>query len=235
MRCVKARRLIGDYIDGNIDSEKGSSLEVHLKDCADCQRLLHDFQKITASAKNLKEPLPSGQTWFKVASRLKAEKQRAEASEPGVGKKYSFFLFPKRLRYAFSAALVLLIAGSAVYFSLQYRNRGEMFSKVNSQQYALAKLEEAEQHYKSAIKALWDAVSSQEKSLDPQIVAVFQRNLNIIDASIAACKQVVQSDPNSVDSRNYLLAAYKEKTDLLAEMVSAQDKFSPKRELEKTF
>ena len=61
---------------------------------------------------------------------------------------------------------------------------------------------------------------------------VFRTNLEIINTSIAACKQAVLSEPYSVETRNYLLAAYKEKADLLTEMIEVKDIYSHKRELE---
>ena len=91
---------------------------------------------------------------------------------------------------------------------------------TSSQQYVVSKLEEAEHYYQKAIDALWEAISAQKESFDPQLYAVFQKNLGIIDESIMACREAVLSRPNNLDSRNYLLAAYKGKRSLLEDMMA---------------
>ena len=116
-----------------------------------------------------------------------------------------------------------------------YWKSEETLTGVDQQQFALTKLAEAEHHYQLAIKALGQAVASQEKDFDPQLFAVFQKNFEIIDTFIAACKLVVLNDPEDVESRNYLLTIYKEKTNLLSEMITIQTNSFPKGELDRIF
>ena len=56
------------------------------------------------------------------------------------------------------------------------------------------------------------------------MAAIFRTNLAVVDASINACKKAVLSDPDDIESRNYLLAAYREKTNLLTEMMGVTGK-----------
>jgi len=71
-------------------------------------------------------------------------------------------------------------------------------------------------------------VNAQENGMEPEVAEVFQVNLNLIDSSISACREAVLEDPRDIDSRNILLAAYKEKTDLLYELLNVKD-YSPKK------
>ena len=103
-----------------------------------------------------------------------------------------------------------------------------------SQQYTLAKLQEAEHHYKLAINALVEAVTAQKGELDPKMAEIFRTNLAIIDTSIDACQQAILNNPNNIESRNYLLAAYREKTNLLTQMMVVTDKPSKDRGMEET-
>lgn len=214
MKCTKARKYISDYIDGDLDAGRVSSLERHLDSCTDCRKLLEDFQKIKQRAKGLVKVEPSGQLWFQIQSNLKA-KTKDVAAEPRV----RFLLFPARLRYAVSAALLIFVAVGAVVIGFRIWNREGAVRKLNGQALALAKIQEAEQHYKMAIKALWEAVQAQKGSIDPQVAETFRVNLELIDSSLADCRRIVENNPADVESRYYLLAVYKKKTELLENMM----------------
>ncbi|MGD2295271.1 MAG: zf-HC2 domain-containing protein [Candidatus Aminicenantes bacterium] len=214
MKCTAAKKMISDCIDNGLDSTQRRSLEEHLGGCVECQKLFEDFKKITVTAKGLKEFSPPDQTWFKIATQIK-EKQ-TEALRPVRPKLKRTFLSIKSLGWAVSAALLLAIVVGAVTFGPRIWEKD-----ASPQKFVLSKLEEAESYYKKAIESLWEAVSAQKESFDPDLFAVFQKNLKIIDDSILACREAVLSRPDNIDSRNYLLAAYKEKSELLEEMMAA--------------
>ena len=56
-----------------------------------------------------------------------------------------------------SAALLMFVVVGAVVIGLRVWNRNGV-SEVSGQALALAKIQEAEQYYKLAIKSLWEAV-----------------------------------------------------------------------------
>ncbi len=230
MKCAKAKRLISDYIDGNLDTGHVSSLEEHLDVCLDCQKFLKDFRKIAKDAKELNKLTPPNETWSKIEARLNTETQPVHVLAPGRRQ----WLNAPRLRFVLSAAFLLVILVGAGILGIHSLKQGGTLPGVDSKNIAFAKLEEAEHHYQLAIKALGEAVSYQEKSFDPEVAEVFRTNLEIINTSITACKQAVLSEPDNVETRNYLLAAYKDKADLLTEMIEVKDIYSHKRELETT-
>ncbi len=213
MRCSVNKQKISDYVDNELNSAEKQSLEKHLDGCSECQKLHEDFRKIKEDAKGLAEFSPSGQTWFKIASGIK-EKQN-EVSRPTPVRQRRFVFSPNSLGWVVSAALLLVIIVGAVTIVPRLTPPA-----TDSQQYVVSKLEEAEHYYQKAVDALWEAVSVQKENFDPQLYAVFQKNLNIINESILACKEAVLSRPNSLDSRNYLLAVYKEKRTLLEDMMA---------------
>ncbi len=213
MRCSAAKQKISDYMDSELNSTEKQLLEKHLDGCMQCQKLHEDFKKIKAGAKGLAELSPSGQTWFEIASGIK-EKQN-EGFRPTRVRQKRFDFSLNSLGWVVSAALLLVIVVGVLTIVPRLTPPA-----TGSQQHVVSKLEEAELYYQKAIDALWEAVSVQEESFDPQLYAVFQKNLNIIDESIAACREAVLSRPNNLDSRNYLLAAYKEKRALLNDMMA---------------
>jgi len=231
MKCSKAKKLINDYIDGQLSDRLNLQVEHHLENCAGCQKVLKDLQKIISAARNLDEHSPSAGTWMAIKHRLDAQKRPSEAYETQKKERIPFFSFSPALRYGLSAAFVMFILAGVVFFSFLYRNGRLGFHLKKDQQYALAKMEEAEHHYQSAIKALMEAVSVQEASIDPEVAEVFRHNLELIDASINACKQAVLQQPDSIDVQNYLLASYKKKKDLLDEAIAVRPSSFEEKEL----
>ena len=231
MKCSKAKKLISEYIDGELDEKKASSLKDHFEACPECQKFLKDFQKITENAKDLEERSPSGQTWFRIQARLREERQ--ETKVPAWDQRRRILLFPPALRYAISAAFLLLVVFGAIIIGLRFNNQAGFPTGTNGEKYAMAKLQEAEHHYQLAIKALWEAVQAQKENFDPKVAEIFQKNLKVIDASIADCRKALESNPGDLDSRYNLLAIYKKKADFLDDIISVISTSSQKEEPKK--
>ncbi|NIO49313.1 MAG: hypothetical protein GTN73_07765 [Candidatus Aminicenantes bacterium] len=230
MRCSKARKLISEYIDGSLQARKSASVEQHLDVCPDCKHLLEDFKTIVKDARNLEELAPSDQTWLKIKARLKPEEQRVLAFEPRKRAWFSPIFSPPKLKYALGSVVILAFIAGAVILGLKYWMGKDSLGRGDLQKYTLAKLDEAERHYQKAIKALGEAISAQEGQMDPQIAQVFKSNLEVIDSSIKACREMVLQNPENIDARNYLLAAYREKMNFLNEMMETKQASSQRRE-----
>ncbi|NIM57877.1 MAG: hypothetical protein GTO16_02900 [Candidatus Aminicenantes bacterium] len=230
MRCSKARKLISEYIDGTLRARKSADVEQHLDVCSDCKHLLEDFKKIIEDSKKLEKLVPSDKTWLKIKAGLKTEEQRALAFKPRKRSWFRLIFSPPKLKYALSSAVILAFVVGAVILGLQYWIGKDSLGGGDLQKYTLAKLDEAESHYKKAIKALGEAIAAQEGQMDPKVAQVFKSNLEVIDASIMACRQMVLQNPEDLDARNYLLAAYREKVNFLNEMMETKQVSSQKRE-----
>lgn len=229
MRCSKAKRLISDYTDDDLKRSKSLRLKKHLGRCSACRKTLEDFRKIAQSAREEEDLSPSRQTWLKIRERLTPEEQRILTLHPHKGKGLGLLFVPPKLKYAFSAVLLLIVIAGAVTLGLRYGEGINILGKKDPMSFTLAKLDEAEKHYKKAIEALWEAVSAQEGIMTPKIAEVFRKNLEIIDSSIIACRQTVLQEPKNIDARNFLLAAYRDKVDFLEEMMEI-GRPSPKKE-----
>ena len=234
MRCSKARKFISEYIDNNLDAKQRLLLENHLEGCPDCQQLLKDFQGITEKAKDLEKLTPSSRSWNKIKARLETEPQEVLTLQPQRRKRFKSLFFQPRLKYVLVSALALAVIIGTVTVGLWVGKGKGVIGIDEMRKYTLAKLEEAERHYQLAIKALEEAVLAQKGNVDPQIVTVLQKNIKIINSSIISCQQAVQKEPENLAVRNYLLAAYMEKVDLLNEMMSIKKKSAPQPGLGRT-
>lgn len=230
MKCQTAKKWISEYIDGALDAAKKAQLDEHCTQCADCQKLLDDFQTISSSAKELDTFSPPESTWNKIQEKMATEDQEVLRLVP---QKQSWFSLP-RLSYVLSAVLLVVFLSLVFIYGPKYWSGQAIVPELENQHYTMAKLKEAEHHYQLAIKALSEAAIAQKEELDPQVAEVFRTNLELIDQSINACRQAVLSEPNNIESRNYLLAAYKEKANLLNEIMAVKDTSSPEGETEET-
>jgi hypothetical protein len=229
MRCSAAKKMISEYIDDSLNSGKTQSLESHLKTCQGCQKLKQDLFRIKQSAGELESLSPSANVWMKIKTKLDTDKQEIFTPLP---QKRPWYTLPA-FQFSAGAAFVLVIVISLSIWGPLFRGGDEFLTLSKQQQYTLAKLDEAEKHYLLALKALEEAAAAQEKDLDPQVAEIFKAHLEVVNISIAACKQAVLGDPEDLESRNYLLAAYKKKTDLINQMLN-YEAGSPPRGIKKS-
>lgn len=228
MRCSKARKFISEYIDNSLDAKQRLLLEHHLEGCPDCQQLLKDFQGITEKAKDLEKLTPSPRSWNEIKAKIETEPQEDMTFRSQRREGFKSIFYQPQLKYALVSVLALaVIIGTATVGLRIWKGKGVM-GRDDMRKYTLAKLEEAERHYQLAIKALEEAVLAQEGNVDPQIVGVFQKNLEIVNSSLMTCQQAVQKEPGNLEVRNYLLATYMEKVDLLNEMMNIKKKSARK-------
>lgn len=216
MQCKKARFLMSAYIDDDLDARRSFALERHLAGCSECRKVREDLSRIVAAAERTGDPHPPEEAWMKIQSRISRSPAAVSART-----RIRSFRAPSGFRFAAAAATLILAFTGGLLLGPGFLQRGRgTIDFSNSSEYTLSKLEEAESHYLKAIKALAEAVESGDGQLDPQLAEVFQSNLALINASIETCKQAVTNDPSDLESRKYLLAAYRDKTDLLTRIMN---------------
>ena len=224
MRCTKAHKLIGEYLDNALRSKDQARLQKHLDFCPDCRSLLEDFQGIAEQAQALDTLSPSDDNWPQILSKVQAAKREKRLYQARKAGRRESVVYPNRTKFVWAAALILVVVIGGVVIGLRPWQGKAVPGLGEQDKYTLAKLEEAEKHYQLAIQALNEAVASQKGSLDPQLAVVFDKNLKLINDSIQACMNAVRIDPNSLDARAYLLVAYKEKVDFLDNIVDLKKK-----------
>lgn len=221
MRCAQIKEWISDYIDGDLDHSRSTVLEQHLEECRECRNWLNDLRTIKQTACCLDNPVPSS-GWEIIQTRLEgAEPVRSYSSKP-------VRFFPG-FKPALAAAAAVFIVVAAAFISWSVFNFPAGISKTPGQETALAKLKEAEDHYQMAIQSLKEAAEAREGSLDPNIKLIFEANLEIINSSIAYCRQTALNEPGDFDTRDFLFTAYQEKMDLLYRMITYQSRLSDKK------
>jgi hypothetical protein len=118
-------------------------------------------------------------------------------------------------KFAIASALVLLLIGTGIFFGLRLGRNGLSSGLGDREKYTLAKLDEAERYYQQAIKSLGEAFAAQKGGMVPQVADMFDKNLQVVDATIQACRAAVLKEPENLEARNYLMAAYMDKVNVL--------------------
>ncbi|MCP2519958.1 zf-HC2 domain-containing protein [Candidatus Aminicenantes bacterium AC-335-K20] len=214
MRCKKARKLISEYIDDSLKAEQKFILEKHLKECAKCYEFFKDLKSIASKAKNLESISPPPNLWPRIETSLKGS-DYSEAKE--LKKALQIFHIPAYKFVLIGVAVFIIAVFLIIRF---YSERGEKVFTQN--EYILRKFEEAERHYKLAIKSLEEAFSMVKGNMDSEIMENFMMNLKIINSSIEESKKAVLRNPYSIDNRIYLLIAYQNKLNFLREILKME-------------
>lgn len=226
MRCAKARRWASDGIDGELGARRSARLERHLRSCAACREVREDFAAIAGDARRIAAPEPPAEAWGRIRASLAAGRSgdpRPAASFAGAFAGRAFGL----RAVATAAAAILLVAGGAV-FGLYLGRRGPAPGATSPEFATLAKLDQAERYYQMAITSLAEAYAEGKDTLDPAVAEMFERNIDVIDASIQACRLAVSGEPDDLRARDYLLAAYREKMQFLDTVLDYQRTANPR-------
>ncbi|MBM3305048.1 MAG: hypothetical protein FJY79_03755 [Candidatus Aminicenantes bacterium] len=214
MRCRKAHELISLAMDGELDARRGARLERHLQGCEACRSMSADLRELVAAAPGLRGPEPSEAVWTRIRARLTAPERRPVT--------VSRWASPA-LRYAGVAALAFVMVVAGVIIGRRTEGPGlSAAGPLERQKYTLAKLDEADSHYQLAIQALGEAFAARSGALPPQVLEMFERNLAVVDATIQACRQAVLEEPEDLQARSFLLAAYMNKATLLDSALDLQ-------------
>ena len=214
MRCAKAQRYISDHTDKLLNREQTQALEQHLKECPACTELLNEMKMIAEEAKKMESVLPSENLWATIESQIVRNSRKDESRLNEAGRFFRFSLYSRELAFSMSGLLAGLVLMTLFYYGIPFvKNEWRVPDQVASSQF-----KEVDRHYQLAIEALNQAISEQNVELSPELTAVFEENLEIIDEAIQSFRTAMNEYPEDQEANEYLLICYKKKLELLEEM-----------------
>ena len=225
MNCEDLNEALVDLVDGRLDGAQQRSVERHLEGCGNCRALVEDLRSIRAAAFMLDRREPKAETWSRVRTAIAAEPApRGRLLDMGRGRNGGSVNWPVWLGAA--AALIL----ATVIGLLPLMNRAEAPHDDTAQDAATpaaevtvesvtAEFEAAERHYQKAIEDLQTIANKDTGELDPQIAAVLQKNLTVIDQAITESRTALRSQPSSANAQSGLFEALRSKVALLQQTV----------------
>lgn len=208
---------IAAYVDGELDPPEERGVERHLEGCPACRGLVADLRTLRAAAFTLDRREPPADLFARIQARVEAEPVPVRRlAWPNTRSAWATWL---------GAAAALLIATTLGLAPLFRPSAGpdagassapDRAALVDSVQ---ADLEAAEQHYDRAIQGLEQIARSETGDLDPQVAAVLQKNLQVVDQAIDESRAALKTQPASAPAQEGLFEAMRTKVALLQQTV----------------
>jgi len=223
MSCHDYRDAIAEFVDGTLDPARQRELERHVEGCPACRALVADLKTIQAAAFTLDR--------VELPSHLLPALRARLAEEPRPAARGRLFAFPvsRAARTAWlAAAAALLMITTAGIMSLTRPAETDNDPQAVAEPAATptdpvasvqAELQLATEHYEKAIQQLEQIARSDDSALDPQVAAVFQKNLQVIDQAIGESRAALQTQPASAAVQEGLFDAMRSKVALLQQTV----------------
>ena len=220
MKCPDLQAdVLVDLVDGRLDPAEQRDVERHLEACAECRALVTDLRSIRAAAFMLDRREPPAQVWTTL--------QSAVATEPLPRARVLWMPTKQNWPVWLGAAAVLMLATIIGLLPLLNRNAASTSQPVAATppsdeptvDSVTAEFEAAEKHYQKAIDDLQTIASKDNGELDPQVAAVLQKNLTVIDQAITESRAALKAQPSSTNAQEGLFDALRSKVALLQQTV----------------
>jgi Putative zinc-finger len=208
MDCSQYTEAIQELADGTLGPIRRAELQTHLDSCDACRALAADLQKIRDAAGTLDALKPPDHVWLRIAAQLREEKRVPDRP----------LTRHRSLAGLALAAALVIVVGASVWLARSY-SAGEAqpgnAAATTTVQTITDNLMVAERHYQLAIDELEKAATSNDGSIDPEVAAVLEKNLQVIDQAIAESRSALQAEPQSAPARESLFGALRQKVTLL--------------------
>jgi hypothetical protein len=224
MNCDWCQARVDDYVDGVLPREERAALETHLAGCPACRAMAEDFRAIRTAAGRLERHVPPASAWPKIAAAVDSERRHwyKPAAWPIAG------MAARPGMLAVAATLLMFVGGTSWFLWTQVAAPGPAIERSASQPLAADpeltqtvenELKLAEEHYQKAIAGLEQITRTESTALDPQVAAVLQKNLEVIDQAIGESRSALRTQPASEVAQESLFEALRNKVSLLQETV----------------
>lgn len=220
MKCADLQAdVLVDFVDGRLDLAEQRDVERHVEACVECRALMTDLRSIRAAAFMLDRREPPAAVWSNL--------QAAIAAEPAP--RARVLLMPTRQNWPvwLAAAAVLTLATTIGVWPLVNHRAAAPVHEVGANdppadptvESITLEFAAAEKHYQKAIDDLQLIANKDTGELDPQVAAVLNKNLTVIDQAISESRAALKAQPSSTNAQEGLFDALRSKVALLQQTV----------------
>lgn len=231
MNCETCQELIHDLVDGSISRSDESILNTHLKDCLDCESVRQDLSAIVGFCQTRRgeyEAPPNEQAlWLRIRNVIEAEQRgvTVASAEPkpsfwGRLMGHSWELSLPQL-IASTAAIVLLVSLTTV---VGLRRLGtDVPSTQATAVFQTSEISDRVRQREQALSYWKQRIEMNKARWSPEMREVFDRNLSVIDQTVANTLNDLKENPHDEFSEQMLNQAMNEKDALLKKFSDLSD------------
>lgn len=200
-----------------LESEERPGVPRHAGECPFCNAILQDFKQIRAQSLALPLDRPGARVWANIRATLADEGILREPWQVWLGE----FLQAAWLRNAapIGALACLAVLGVSLLFQRTTLAPGDGLVSTPVVAEAGAASPPASEEENALVRTVGEmqkSYTAHEHSLNPALLASYQKGLESLDASIQECRDSIKREPDNALAREYLVAAYTQKAEVLA-------------------
>ncbi len=213
---------LSEYLDDDMSPLEREALESHLERCGECAAVLLELRAVVQQAQGLGELTPEQDLWPAIAERVRQAPRGPERGWRTLADRLA-----GRARISLTvpqlAGLAATLVAATAAVVLLSRGAGIEVSPAPEAAPAVRLANFADPQYDAAVADLKRALEAGRDQLDPQTVAVLERNLAIIDGAIAQAREALRADPANTYLNTYLADARRRKLELLRQATGLAD------------
>ncbi len=229
MNCESYHGLISDLVDGVLTAEDCQRVELHLSSCPDCADTRSDLSAIVQYCREHRgeyDAIPNERAlWVRISNVIEAEAKVPSRTGVPASAGWWFRLMNQSWQLSFPK-LAALVAGIVLVVSLATGFSVRNISWLGGTQIAgvptpsLTAAVSVEDRYRQQQQAIvyWNQRIEMNKARwSAQMRDTFDRNLNVIDGTVAESLQRLKDNPHDTVSEDVLNDALNDKIALLKE------------------
>lgn len=217
MSCERIRELLDDYVSGVLPPESSQEVREHLGSCLSCRRESMELQDLLRQAGELPaETFPERDLWPEIEMRITAARWPAEEKTTVSESSRPWWL------YVAAAALALAVFSTPVSMWWLGRRandvsptRVEPVEPVPLATGVAAGIARSQDGVLHARKDLVEIVERRRDRLDPEVLAVVEENMRILDEAIGQLHLALEEDPGNRRLHLLLAARYQQEVNLV--------------------
>jgi hypothetical protein len=224
MNCETCQELIHDLIDGSISRSDESTLNTHLKQCLDCDSVRQDLASIVNfchTQRGYYEAPPNEQAmWLRIRNVIEAERPGAVVSNSEPPRSFLGGLMGRSWELslpqlaALTVAIVLLVSLVTVVGLRRWGGYGVTPAALPVQ---ASNVNDRVWQRRQVINYWNERVELNKARWSPEMRETFERNLKVIDQTVADSLNELNRNPHDEISEQMLNEALNDKLALLKE------------------
>lgn len=229
MNCENYQVLISDLIDGTLTTEECQRVELHLSSCADCAETRNDFSAIVEYCREHRgsyDAVPNERAlWIRISNVLEAENVTPARADVPSGAGWWFRLmnrswqlsFPKLAGLVAGIVLVVSLATGLGVRNISWLSGSQVAGIPTPSLTAAVSIDDRYRQQQQAVTYWNQRIELNKARWSAQMRDTLDRNLSVIDGTVAESLQRLKDNPHDTVSEDVLNDALNDKIALLKE------------------